>query len=69
MCDVLSEQLQPGNNRYTPYPPIVESDPTASYVFQLGSAQSAAFAKKITQQRLHYRLTVEDNYDIYQRSV
>ncbi len=66
ICDVLDERLQPGNNRYMPYVSIVNNSPNAAYVFQIGSPQSIAFAKKIAQESQKYRLTIADNYDIYQ---
>jgi len=64
-CDVLDEQLQQGVNRYTPYIAMVEHDPNAAYVFPIGSPQSAAFAQKNAQDRLHYRLIAADTYDIF----
>ncbi len=64
ICSVLNKQLQPGFDRYLPYRAIVHSDPQSSYVFPVKSPQAVAIAAKIAG--IHYRLTVVDNYDVYQ---
>ncbi len=45
-CAVLSERLEPGNNRYLPYVADVQADARAAYVFPAGSPQATAFATR-----------------------
>jgi hypothetical protein len=63
---VLDERLQSGVNRYTPYVGIVASDPHASYVFPVGSAQEQAMTERINQTGEPYKITHFGNYMIYQ---
>lgn len=65
ICSVVDEQLQPGNNRYTPYVAIVKSDPHASWVFPLNSPQANTFAQNMKKSgETHPPLTL-DGYLIY----
>lgn len=66
MCAVLGNALQPGVNRYLSYKTVVDDAPHPFYVFQLGSAQSEAFRKKIAEEGLQYQHIVAHRYDIFQ---
>jgi len=66
ICSVVDDQLQPGFDRYLPYRSIVQTDPQATYVFPLTSAQATAFAQKVALSNAHYQHFVFDGYVIYQ---
>ncbi len=57
---------EPGGNRLGSYVPIVASDPRAAYVFQAGSTDALAFARKIAHSSKHYHRYEFDIYVVYQ---
>jgi hypothetical protein len=63
---VPSGLMEPGSNRYATYVSIVAGDPRASFVFQEGSADALAFAKKITPSGKQYRRYDFGGYVVYQ---
>ena len=65
ICSVVDEQLQPGNNRYTPYALMVEADPRASWVLQVGSPQALAFAQHLQQSGRTDPSFTRDGFVIY----
>ncbi|MFL5659933.1 MAG: ArnT family glycosyltransferase [Ktedonobacteraceae bacterium] len=65
ICSVLTEELKPGFNRYTPYVPVVKAAPHPAYVFALGSPFATAFEQRILSQH-HYQRHTSKGYVIYQ---
>jgi hypothetical protein len=72
ICSVVQDGLSPGHNRYPAYPPIVAADPSAAYVFQIGSTPDVTFEQRMTStdsqfaKFTHYRRLVFDGYAVYQ---
>ena len=66
ICNVVETDLREGLNRYTPYIAIVQADPTAPYVFPLGSDFAQAAAHNPLLNGSHYRQFVLDGYVVYQ---
>jgi hypothetical protein len=64
ICDTVGADLSPGYVRYPPDKVTVQSDPKASYVFQLN--QSQTIAKRAAQSPGQYRRYVFDGYVVYQ---
>ncbi len=56
----------PGGNRIASYVPIVASDARAAYVFQAGSTDALAFARKISHSSKHYHRYEFGGYVVYQ---
>ncbi len=65
ICSVLTEQLKPGFNRYTPYVPVVKAAPHPAYVFALGSPFATTFEQHMRSQH-HYQRHTSRGYVIYQ---
>ncbi|HEY6409697.1 MAG TPA: hypothetical protein VIY29_19735, partial [Ktedonobacteraceae bacterium] len=66
VCNVVLTNLHEGVNRYTPYIAIVKADPTAPYVFPLGSDFAQAAAQNALLNSSHYRRFVLDGSIVYQ---
>lgn len=65
ICSVVSENMQPGLNRYQPYQATVAASPTAAYVFPAGSAYVANFPKDAPGGVQHYQQRSFDGYVAY----
>jgi hypothetical protein len=66
ICSVIDSDFQPGQNRYPLYSSIVQQDPQASYVFQIGSPQAVLLSQKGDTLKGHYSSLIIDGYVIYQ---
>lgn len=66
ICNVVETNLSEGLNRYTPYVAIVKADPTAPYVFPLGSDFAIAATHNSLLNSARYHQFVLDGYVIYQ---
>lgn len=58
-----------GGNRFASYVPIVASDPRAAIVFQAGSTDALAFARKIAHSSKHYQRYEFGGYVVYQPEI
>ncbi len=65
ICSVLGDDLSPGMDRYMPYRSIVSAAAQPAYVFPVGSAQEAAFAKRAARPGASYQRLTLDGYIIY----
>jgi hypothetical protein len=66
ICGDIYGTMQPGLNRYMPYYNTVSHDPNAAYIISIGSNWDAAVEAKLKQQGEKYRITVIENYTVYQ---
>ncbi len=58
--------VEPGDNRYEAYVPIVAADPRAAYIFLENSPDAIAFAKNIAHSHKRYHRYDFDGYVVYQ---
>ncbi len=66
ICSVVNDELQPGQNRYTPYVALVQQSPTAAYVFGTNAPQVAILDQRMAQSHQRYRRTTVDGYVVFQ---
>lgn len=72
ICSAVQDGLSPGHNRYPAYPSIVNADPSAAYVLQVGSVPDVTFQQRMTSSDSRfanfkrYRRLVFDGYAVYQ---
>ena len=65
ICDVLGNNLQAGQNRYTPYVAQVQQARPVTYVFPVGSEQAKLLAQQMRNTPQKYRRSVVDGYVVY----
>jgi len=66
ICSVVNDELQPGQNRYTPYVTLVQQAPTAAFVFGTNAPQVAILDQRMAQSHQRYRRTTVDGYVVFQ---